>query len=313
MLPVFVERAILNGLMTTATVAGTSFYEMQERRMRQAFEAYGLHPYRARLGDAEVHYWAGGNPQGRPLLLVHGFGADAMWGWVGQLALAKSRFLIVPDLLWFGASHGRTDDFSSTYQGEVLARLLDHLALHPVDVAGISYGGFVALELAVAVPERVRRLVLIDSPGPTYTLDDYQAMLVRQRIGSVSELIVPAEPAGVRRLVALAYHRPPPVPMFVARDIFRHMFRQWAEEKVRLLDDLIGRAGTVGVADYQTDHETLVLWGEHDELFPLDLAHRLSDALGARSHVRVLPRTNHAPNLERPFLFNRELLSFVGA
>jgi pimeloyl-ACP methyl ester carboxylesterase len=312
MITALTERFTLSSLIWATTLAGQSFYHYQLNHLRRRFERAGLHAYRARLGDAEVHYWAGGRPGGRPLLLIHGFGGDALFGWEAQTDLAKRRFLIIPDLLWFGGSHGKVDDWSSTYQAEVMLRLLDHLAVEQVDVVGVSYGGFVTLELAVQAPTRVNRYVLVDSPGPTYTMADYHAMLERQDLDSVADLVVPQRPEGVQRLVRLAYYRPPPVPLFVARDIFEHMYTQRGPEKVRLLDDMLARAGVVTPADYATDHPVLVLWGEFDELFPLALAHRLAAGLGPRAHVRVIRKANHAPNMEWPALFNREVLGFLG-
>lgn len=308
-----IDRLTLTTLLLTTTLAGCSFYTFQQRHLESKFRRAGLHEYRASLPQGELHYWAGGNPSGAPLLLVHGFGADALWGWIGQTSFARDRFLIVPDLMWFGGSHGRADDFSTEAQGQAIAALLDHLAMPKVDVVGISYGGFVTLELAHARPERVRRVVLVDSPGHTYTLDDYHALLERQQIDSVADLVVPPDPSGVQRLVRLAYYRPPPVPLFVARDLFAHMFATHNDQKVRLLDHLLSRAATITADAYEIPHDTLVLWGEHDELFPPPLGERLAAAIGPQARFELLPATNHAPNLERPLAFNRALRRFLDA
>jgi pimeloyl-ACP methyl ester carboxylesterase len=309
----FLERLTLTTLLLSSTLAGYSFYQWQVGRMERRFRAAGLHDYQATVPNGRLHYWAGGKADGKPLLLIHGFGADALFGWVSQDELARDHFLIIPDLLWFGGSQGAEPDFSAGYQAEALRQLLDHLAVDRIDVAGVSYGGFVALELAHAHPARVGRIILIDSPGHTYTLSDYHAMLDRQDIDSVTQLVVPDRAEGVQRLVRLAYHRPPPVPMFVARDIFAHMYTVHTDEKVRLLDHLIARAATVNPNEYQIDHPTLILWGEHDELFPSPLADRLARAIGPSARVRLLPATNHAPNLEKPARFNREVSTFLAA
>lgn len=309
----FLERLTLTTLLLSTTLAGVSFYQFQQTRLERRFRAAGMHSYRATLPNGELHYWAGGKPDGKPLLLIHGFGADGLWGWYSQDALARDHFLIVPDLLWFGGSHGRERDFSSQYQAQAMLQLLEHLALDTVDVVGISYGGFVTLDLATAAPDRIGRMVLVDSPGHTYTLDDYHAMLERQGLDSVAQLVVPEGAHGVPRLVRLAYYQPPPIPMFVARDIFAHMFTLNSGEKVRLLDNMLARAGSVNRDEYQLDKETLILWGDHDELFPPELAWRLATALGPRARVQLLKRANHAPNMERPGPFNRAILDFLAA
>jgi pimeloyl-ACP methyl ester carboxylesterase len=60
-------------------------------------------------------------------------------------------------------------------------------------------------------------------------------------------------------------------------------------------------------------HETLVVWGEHDRIFPVDLARRLVAHLGGRARLAVLPEAAHAPNLEHPTPFNRHVLDFLGS
>lgn len=305
------ERLTLNALMLSAVAGGWSFHRVFLQRMQAMFRRAGLGEYTARLEHGVVHYHAGGEGQRRPLLLIHGFGGDAMWGWYGQTGLARDHFLVIPDLLWFGGSHGRRDDWSTTYQAATLVELLDHLAIDRADVVGISYGGFVALELAHGWGDRVGRLLLMDSPGHTYTLDDYHEMLERKDLDSVAELVVPDGPAGVPELLSLAYHRPPPVPGFVARDIYTNMFLSHRDEKVRLLDDLLARADEYGADDFHIPQRTRILWGEKDDLFPPHLAWRLAAALGDQADVRIIPRAAHAPPLERPLRVNREIRSFL--
>lgn len=54
---------------------------------------------------------------------------------------------------------------------------------------------------------------------------------------------------------------------------------------------------------------TLVVWGEHDPVFPLDAGRRLSKMLDAT--LVVIPDARHAPNMEHPEAFNRALIEFL--
>ncbi|MCB9681003.1 MAG: alpha/beta hydrolase [Alphaproteobacteria bacterium] len=306
------DRLTLSTMILSSTLAGWSFYNLYRARTVQKFRRLGVEAYQATLDNGQLFYWAGGKGDAKPLLLIHGFGGDAMFGWSEQMRLARHRFLIAPDLLWFGGSHSHAGDFTHRYQARTLEQLLDHLAVERCDVVGISYGGFVAGELANACPDRVDKLVIVDSPGHVYTLDDYHAMLDRLGLDSIAEMIVPDDPSGVRRLLQLAYHRPPPVPSFVARDIYAHMFVRWKVEKVRLLDQLLAMADQIDPRDYHITAPTKILWGEHDELFPVPVAHRLADALDGPVDVHVIPSTNHAPNMERWAHFNDQVMGFIG-
>ncbi|MHC1561029.1 alpha/beta fold hydrolase [Actinomycetospora sp. C-140] len=113
-------------------------------------------------GDGAIAYRRAG--QGRPVLLLHSAGGANEWGPL-QLGLAGVGDLVAPDHPGFGLSDDlpelRTvDDLVYHYLD-----LLDALGLDQVDVVGMSFGGWVAAELAVHSPEKVRRLVLGAAAG----------------------------------------------------------------------------------------------------------------------------------------------------
>ena len=115
-----------------------------------------------------LRLWVEDEGQGPATLLLHGFtGSGAtLQGLVN--GLSSTRRFVRPDLLGHGASDAPADP--AAYRIErCLARLediLDHLEVETCDVIGYSMGGRVGLSLSVALPERVRSLVLIGaSPG----------------------------------------------------------------------------------------------------------------------------------------------------
>lgn len=99
-----------------------------------------------------------------PLVLLHGLaGNRGLWDgvWAG---LAAHRHVVRYDLRGFGESSPSGDD--GFRHSRDLASLLDALGIDRCDLAGISLGGSVALNFALEVPRRVRRLMLV-SPGIT--------------------------------------------------------------------------------------------------------------------------------------------------
>lgn len=104
---------------------------------------------------------------GQPVVLLHAFPLDHdMWQRV--LPLADHLRLIIPDLRGFGRSAGAAADppapLSIAQLADDVAGLLE--ALHvsePAVIVGVSMGGYVAQHLAVRHPERVSRLVLVDT------------------------------------------------------------------------------------------------------------------------------------------------------
>jgi len=195
-------------------ISACNVVRLGERQLNRKLERRGLRSESVKLGDANVHYWEGG--EGRPVVLLHGFGASAVWQWHEQAGpLARDHRVIVPDLLWFGDSWSTRRDFSIDHQIETVIALLDHLGIEQADLVGISYGGIVAHELAALHPDRVRRLAILDSPGRAYTAEDHSAMLERFAVADVGDLLVPDAPEDIPVLLELGYHKPPKTPRWV--------------------------------------------------------------------------------------------------
>ncbi|MFT5679169.1 MAG: pimeloyl-ACP methyl ester carboxylesterase [Myxococcota bacterium] len=284
-------------------------YKLQARQYRRKFQGAGLIEHQIALPSASVRCWIGG--EGPPLLLLQGFGANATWQWHGQVDhFASSRRLLVPDLLHFGGSVPRKSDCTLEAQVSMIRELLDHQGIARCDVVGVSYGGFVALGLAHEHPDRVRRAVFVDSPGIGYTEDDYQAMLSTFSVKHIGDLLLPRDPEGLRRLLQIAWHRPPWTPSFALPDVHRNLFEDRVAEKRSLLDNLLKQLrGPEQVSSLS--QRTMVVWGRHDPLFPVALGARMAARLGNRSELAVLDASAHTPNMEEIGGFNRLVDGFI--
>ncbi|MEM9457145.1 MAG: alpha/beta fold hydrolase [Myxococcota bacterium] len=283
---------------------------LQHEGLRRDFVRAGLVAQTVSLGADRVHYWRGPpGDQRPPVLLLHGFGGDAVWQWAGQLpALVPDRTVLVPDLLWFGGSSSTDDDPTLDHQVAAMLALLDHEGLARVDVVGISYGGLVGTLLARTHGERVRRLVLVDSPGPDYTEQDHVQLLARFGVSNVAELIVPDDEDGVERLLQIAYYDPPPAPRFALRQVKEQMVDPYRAPQVALLHALVTHRDRY-ISDAPLDARLGLVWGDEDPVFPLAIGQRLAATHAAVLHV--IPRARHAPNLEHPQRVNEALLDLL--
>ena len=116
------------------------------------------------LEGMRVHYRDEGS--GPPLLLIHGTSSSLhTWdGWVRTLA--SHRRVLRLDLPGFGLTGPAPDaDYSAERYARTVTAFLDHCGVAQADVAGNSLGGRVAVQLTLAYPARVRRLVLVDATG----------------------------------------------------------------------------------------------------------------------------------------------------
>ncbi len=122
----------------------------------------------------ETNYHDAGS--GRPVVLLHGSGpgvtAWANWR-LAIPALAARRRVIAPDLVGFGYTarppgHRYGLD---TWTAHAVG-LLDALGLDRVDLVGNSFGGALALSLAIRHPRRIRRLVLMGAAGVRFPITE---------------------------------------------------------------------------------------------------------------------------------------------
>ena len=253
-----------------------------------------------RVRGLDIAYQRAGD--GPPLLLVHGAGDDSRV-WQPQLSALADAFTVVA---WDEPGSGRSADlpegFGLADYAACLAGLIDGLALGPVHLAGLSWGGTVALQTYADAPHLVGTLVLAD----TYAgwAGSLPADEVRQRVAGVRRVL--AAPAEDVVLVAPGLFAGEPPAAFAAlltelaagvrRETLAAQLVAMAEADLR---DLLPRI----------DVPTLLVWGEQDARSPQDVARQFEQAIpGAR--LVVLPDCGHLSNLEQPARFNEAVRSF---
>jgi esterase len=156
--------------------------------------------------------------QGRALFLTHGLLLDnlASWLFTASSALSGARRVVLWDLRGHGMSDKVDRGYDAIQQAQDLAGLIDEMAPgETVDLAGFSYGGLISLRCALARPERIGRLALLETPLPPRDYSEFDPLLE----GNVDELLAAMPPAlrkevlrsprralklarGVKRLVA---------------------------------------------------------------------------------------------------------------
>lgn len=227
--------------------------------------AHGFRGREARVGSWRIHYYAGGD--GPPVVLIHGL-ASRGDDWASFLPTLTPRHRVYAlDLLGYGGSDKpKNVDYSIALETDVVRGFLDALHIARADVIGVSMGGWIALKLAAEHPERVRKLVLIDSAGfnfpTTLTADSF----------------TPHNIAEIQKLINLQTDRAPHIPAFVARDFLRVNREHAWILKAQFTSMLSGRDLMDGCVSRVT-MPTLLLWGTRDQLTPYGLALRMQREL----------------------------------
>ena len=275
-------------------------------------------PY-ARLGppDAPVKLYYYEEGKGPPLLLIHGFGASTYtWRHVAP-ELAKSYRVIAVDLKGFGQSDKPFDGRYSVYdQAELLAQLIEDKDLRDLTLVGHSFGGGVALLLALEANQRldgrITRLVLLDSIAYPQNIPVFFRLL---DVPLMSQLGVRMVPPSVQTRVALqiAYFDdskidPEEIELYAAplktaagKHAIIHSARQIVPEDI---DALSERYKTIELP-------TLILWCDHDRIVPLEVGIKLRRTL-PNSTLRLVEDCGHMPQEEQPASTIALIKGFIG-
>ncbi len=257
------------------------------------------------VDGVHVRYREAGS--GPAVVLIHGYGASSE-SWLGVMPeLAAHHRVIAIDLKGFGWTSRPAGDYSPTAQAALVWSVLDQLKVSDVAIVGHSWGASVALELAIAHPERVRRVALYAA----YVYDD-----------QVPGFFDWAEKRGLGELLFGLYYRER---MDERAALAYHDERWITQARVDRIEAELTRPGTVAAAlavarrhHFKQLHvalrsfrqPVLLLWGENDQVTPLRFGHRLVEEL-ANAELKVYPRCGHLPMVEAYAQSTRDLKTFL--
>lgn len=257
-----------------------------------------------RVNGVEMAYDRAGD--GAPMVLLHAGIADRrMWDDVAPM-LAEHFHVIACDLRGYGETP--LPDGPFVYAADVAA-LLEGLGLERAHLVGVSMGGHVALDLALARPELVDRLVLVGAgidgwehdPALVAAWEEEEAAFESGDLDEVAWINVRTWLDGPTRNAS-------GVPAALRRRVF---------EMQRDALDLENPAATGGWLTAsrrarlgEVSAPTLVLVGALDQRDFRKIAHVLAAEI-PRSRLEELPGVAHLPPLERPEAFARAVLEFL--
>lgn len=255
-----------------------------------------------------VHYRIHGNPDGLPLLLVHGSHASSRW-WERFMALLPDEiYAVAPDLRGHGASDPSEDGYAIDEQAADLHAFITTLDLEQIDLVAHSSGAAVAMEYALAHPARLSTLTLV-APVPAegvFTPLDTFKLLEQMRTD--------------RSLHAAAIDA-----LMVS---FDHEARAGNEADHRFFEQLVDDAQQIAPAAFtasatalarwnrftevqQLTLPTLICWGDRDTIVDRDATTRTFIAIPGANNLEVLRGCGHSPMIERPLVLAERIIDFI--
>ena len=243
--------------------------------------------------------------QGSPVVFVHGAAQDSRI-WRPQLAGLADEFTVVAwDEPGAGSSCDLPEGLALAGYADGLAAVVETLDLGPAHIAGLSWGGTVALELYRRHPTLVATMIMIDTyAGWVGSLPSDE---VRARVADVRQTLAAPREDFDPQLPGLFASDPPtkfvPLLIAIAADVRPATLRR--ELAIMAETDLSDLLPHIAVP-------TLLIWGQVDARSPLRIARQFEEAIPDTELV-VIEGAGHLSHLERPEQVNDAIREFCRA
>ncbi len=254
------------------------------------------------VGGLRIAYERVGS--GPPLVLLHGYVGDGRSSWRRQLDGLCDEFTVVAwDAPGAGGSSDPPESFGMAGYADCLARFLSTIGLERAHVAGLSFGGALALELHRRHPAISMTLVLASAyAGWGGSLPAEAARQRLQQAFALSDL-TPGELVDALLPTMFSTTVSPE-----SVEAFRAAIRAFHPAGLRAM----ARASAEDLRDAlpHVDVPTLLLYGDHDVRAPMTVARQLHASIRG-SNLVVFPGAGHACNIEAPEAFNDAVRRFL--
>lgn len=222
-----------------------------------------------------IHYYTGGS--GSPVVLVHGLGGRSEdWANLMPQLVRDHHRVYALDLPGYGRSDWPTRaTYSIPELTSAVEAFLDDRHLEQTDLAGWSMGGWIAMRVALDQPQRIRRLVILDSAGTRFSLTWDTSLFepdTATKLTALDNLLMPGAA--------------PHVPGFIQRDIFRFVGKHgWVVK--RNMDSMLTGADLLDGQLGSLKMPMLIVWGKEDHLIPVSVGKRIHTAVPQSEFVVV--------------------------
>ncbi|MDE2058313.1 MAG: alpha/beta hydrolase [candidate division NC10 bacterium] len=247
-----------------------------------------------RVGDLDTHFTVWG--EGRPVILLHGWGTSAESLSVVAKALEDRFRVYALDLPGFGWTPSAATTWGTWEYASYVEAFMDRVGIPMASMVGHSFGGRIALVLAAQRPDRVRSLVLVASAG----IRPKRGLLYRVKAGAarLAKRFFSLSLWGRlgERVVAELYRR-------VGSRDYRNAGPLRATLVKVVGEDLRGILSSIRVP-------TLIIWGDRDQEVPFSSMEIMARGIPG-SRLEVLEGAGHFPFVDRPDRFDQLVREFL--
>ena len=271
------------------------------------------------VGKLRIRCLMAGQEDAPPVLLLHGGGYDSVSLSYKQSIGAISQYhsVFAPDWPGYGESDKPKVSYSTEYYVDFLGLLMDALGLEKASLVGISLGGAISLGFSLRWPQRVEKLVLVDSHGLGREVPGRVMSYAMIRLPLLNKLvwaIMGRSRRMIRWSLQSTFYDPQAVTSSLVDEALQvakkprvgQAWRSWQRNEIGwggFRTNFLDRLDTLTVP-------TLILHGAQDRYVPVSWAQR-AHTLIKDSRLHIFPQCGHWLTLEKPAEFNRAVLEFL--
>lgn len=235
--------------------------------------------------------------KGETIVILHGWGGSSKsWEQVIEFLSNNNYMVICPDLPGFGES----DDPKQAWNiNKYICFILDFLNTLKIDefiLLGHSFGGGLSTKITAKNPRIIQKLILCDAA----VVRAKERLGTRQIIAKMGAKIM--KPFKNNELIKsklrpLVYKLAGTHDYFSANDIMKETFKKVFAEDLRAFATYIKKP-------------TLVVWGDKDEITPLEDAYTIKDMIDG-AELSIIKDVGHSPHLKKPKELSKLIIEFI--
>jgi pimeloyl-ACP methyl ester carboxylesterase len=249
-----------------------------------------------------VHYEAYG--RGQPVILLHGWLGS--WGyWLRTMEVLRDQYRCYALDFWgFGDSGKRRSSYQVDDFVGLVDQFMDRLGIESAPIVGHSMGGTVAISLALAKPERVRRVIVVGSPIDGDSLNLFLRLAGKPWIASIVWHMPVALQLGIKVFSPFVVKNWPEWYEMITRDISRTTLEAFFTS-IRSLHKT-----ELSVQLPKVARPIMGIYGIGDNVVAPDQAKIISQK-APQSRIKMMGGSKHFPMLDEPQAFNENLVDFL--
>lgn len=268
------------------------------------------------VGRIRTRFWTVGD-EGTIVVLIHGIGSSMEY-WIHNIhTLAKHHRVYAMDLVGNGRSDKPAAPYSFPYFAQFVNDFLQAQNIDRVSLIGNSMGGGVALQFTLQFPDKVEKLVLVDSAGLGREVSLFFRLPTLPLVG---KWLTRPRREGTAQLMREAFYDP----ALITDELvdFNYQMSTLPGAQGAILSTLRRNITLRGVQDHiwraivdnlhNITAPTLVIWGQQDRILPVAHAQVARDRI-ANVQLHLIDHCGHMPQMERPEEFNAVVLEFLAS